>query len=256
MGAMARTPEAITQALAELRRPRPCRVCGTVFRPERFDTRVCSDTCRWRRTHGDGGDLAYVEALQTEAARAKARHQHAHIEALIKEVQAHTAAERERRRQRRAAENLGWETAKRATFEAFVKAPNGTRAELIATVLKEFPDVRSVFVNLIDGLLVLRDHGRRVVLEGIAANRTREQLIEAVLRTTVNDPKLAAAIVDAALAELQRRDLWRLAVIKALINLPKADRGGHEAIVAAISKALPDIPVEAISEILLRKDLT
>src|SRR5260370_18325341 len=50
-----------TRTLAALRRSRPCRVCGTVFRPERWDALTCSDTCRSRRGRGQG--LAYVADL-------------------------------------------------------------------------------------------------------------------------------------------------------------------------------------------------
>jgi hypothetical protein len=92
----ARQPKFITQALAELRKRRPCRSCGRLFRPERIDALTCSETCRWRRSHGQPD---YIDSLNTEQAVLEARQFHARIEYLLKEVQAHTAADRERRRQ-------------------------------------------------------------------------------------------------------------------------------------------------------------
>jgi hypothetical protein len=199
MGDMAKTP-AITRALAGLRRPRPCRVCGTVFRPERFDTLVCSDTCRWRKTHGGGADLAYIETLQTEVAVYEARRFHEHIESLIKEVRAHTAAERERRYKRRGylANGQMFAAAETLALAHFRTNPNIDRDELTDAVMEEL-DYPPVFVaSKVNHIMEVR----RVVLERLHQSpATRDQLIEAV-RDAIwyCDDALAAVIVDSVLA--------------------------------------------------------
>jgi hypothetical protein len=79
---------------------RPCRVCGLDFRPVRFDALTCCDPCRKRRSRGQ--DLAYLEAMPPEQARAR-RFVH---EALISDIEIRKmviASRRERRAERRRA---------------------------------------------------------------------------------------------------------------------------------------------------------
>ncbi len=85
-----------TRTMAALRRSRPCRVCGTVFRPERWDALTCSDTCRSRRMRGQ--DLAYVADLP-EAQQAKHRELHSNVGLAIEVLRTFSTADRRRRRE-------------------------------------------------------------------------------------------------------------------------------------------------------------
>src|SRR5438270_13996128 len=82
--------------LAFLRRPRPCRVCGTVFRPERWDALTCSDTCRSLRMRGQ--DLAYVADLP-ETQQTKHRQLHSNIGLAIEVLKTTRTAEGRYRRE-------------------------------------------------------------------------------------------------------------------------------------------------------------
>jgi hypothetical protein len=90
------------RALRFLRQPRPCRVCGTVFKPERFNALTCSNTCRSRRMRGQ--DLAYLVGLGTAAREDQVR-LHENVAALISELMRSFAALRQRRRESRAAKD-------------------------------------------------------------------------------------------------------------------------------------------------------
>jgi hypothetical protein len=79
---------------AFLRQPRPCRVCGTVFRPERWDALTCSSTCRSRRARGH--DLQYLAGL-SEAALDQHRRQHADVATAIEVLKEYKVAERQGR---------------------------------------------------------------------------------------------------------------------------------------------------------------
>jgi hypothetical protein len=199
----ARQSEFITQALAELRKRRPCRSCGRPFRPERIDALTCSETCRWRRSHGQPD---YIDSLNTEQAVHEARQFHARIEYLLKEVQAHTAAERERRRERRANEELGQDLGRVVwdiTVLEFLKRPNSTRESLIAAVLSDLPGCPPQFAPaMVDKVLRIREAGRRLVFSLRAAHSyTREELVDAVRQLT-GDESIAIAIVDGALGDM------------------------------------------------------
>src|SRR2546423_15628894 len=85
-----------TRTLAFLRRPRPCRVCGTVFRPERWDALTCSDTCRSRRMRGQ--DLAYVANLP-EAQQTKHRELHSNVTLAIEVLRTYRTAKGRFRRE-------------------------------------------------------------------------------------------------------------------------------------------------------------
>jgi hypothetical protein len=156
----ARQPEFITQALAELRKRRPCRSCGRPFRPERIDALTCSETCRWRRSHGQP---SYIDNLNTEVAVHQARQFHARIESLLKEVQAYTAAERKRRRERRAAEDIGRDW--RAVL--FAKIFQAWRKEVVRALNDVLSDRRSLTPDQLQAALAERlPH---IPLEAIAA---------------------------------------------------------------------------------------
>jgi hypothetical protein len=90
------------RALRFLHQPRPCRVCGMVFRPERVDALTCSSTCRSRRKRG--WDLAYVAGLG-KAAREDQVRLHENVAELISELMRSFAALRQRRRESRAAKD-------------------------------------------------------------------------------------------------------------------------------------------------------
>jgi hypothetical protein len=284
-----------TKALAELRQPRPCRVCGLVFTPKRWDKLLCSTTCQQR--YHRGGDLAYLIHLP-EAARGEARRRHAYIEALIKEVQAHTAAERERRYKRRGYLATGQMLAAAETLALahFRKNPNIDRDDLIDVVVEEL-DLPPVFAaSTVNSIMSVR----QVVLERLRRSAaTRDQLIAAVrdafwywseesAAVIVDDvlalpsaatiiagpgvstmvgggtPKTGVASTMTAGSAVPFRPLspevtavlekifqaWRIEVVKAFDDLPKADRGNHTTIVTALSKALPHIPPEAIAQIM------
>jgi hypothetical protein len=95
----------IDRALRFLRQARPCRVCGTVFKPEKWHAILCSDTCRSRRKRGQ--DLQYIDWLATEAARHEARCFHKNVADLIIELQTHYRAIEAHRRERDTAEMIG-----------------------------------------------------------------------------------------------------------------------------------------------------
>jgi hypothetical protein len=186
-----------TKALAELRQPRPCRVCGLVFTPKRWDKLLCSTTCQQR--YHRGGDLAYLIHLP-EAARGEARRRHAYIEALIKEVQAHTAAERERRYKRRGYLATGQMLAAAETLALahFRKNPNIDRDDLIDVVVEEL-DLPPVFAaSTVNSIMSVR----QVVLERLRRSAaTRDQLIGAVRDAFWYwSEESAAVIVDDVLA--------------------------------------------------------
>ncbi len=82
--------------LAFLRRSRPCRVCGMVFRPERWDALTCSDTCRSRRMRGN--DLLYVADLP-EVEQAHHRELHSNVGLAIEMLKTFSTGERRRRRE-------------------------------------------------------------------------------------------------------------------------------------------------------------
>src|SRR5438067_7606969 len=94
----------VDRTLAFLHRPRPCRVCGTTFRPERWDALVCCPTCKARRLRGQ--DLAYLDGL-TQATEEEHQRLHKDVAASIAVLKAHNADERERRRQRQVDQELG-----------------------------------------------------------------------------------------------------------------------------------------------------
>ena len=82
--------------LAFLRRSRPCRVCGMVFRPERWDALTCSDTCRSRRMRGN--DLLYVADLP-EVEQAHHRELHSNVGLAIEVLRTFRTADHRRRRE-------------------------------------------------------------------------------------------------------------------------------------------------------------
>jgi hypothetical protein len=199
----------INRIMAQLKEPRPCKVCGTVFRPQRWTTAVlCSTTCQ-QRSHR-GGDFMYIGQLPTEVARKEARARHERIEALIKEVQAHRAAVRERRRQRKIDEGLSGDfmVTQFATESAFMKYPDRTQEQLIAAVLSDLglsvADQRSLYVRIAAAALVrTREVGRHWVFEH--PNDPKESLIRMVRVLGLGcDPAVAKIIVEKALRELRQ----------------------------------------------------
>jgi hypothetical protein len=77
---------------------RPCRVCGQLFRPVRFDALVCSNTCAKRKSRG--ADLAYLATLPPDQARAR-RMVHDAVDSDIAVARIVGASQREGRRTRR-----------------------------------------------------------------------------------------------------------------------------------------------------------
>jgi len=93
------------RALDVLRQSRPCRVCGLVFTPTRWDAVVCSTTCQQRRHRGR--DLDYLAEL-TDALRKEHRRHHENTAMLMETLQQHSRELRARRRQRRVAMDTGY----------------------------------------------------------------------------------------------------------------------------------------------------
>jgi hypothetical protein len=83
-----------------MRKPRYCRVCGQQFRSVRFDAVTCSTTCRSRMRKSRGQDLAYLDGLPPDQARAR-RMLHAADADAIFIAKLATASRREGRRERR-----------------------------------------------------------------------------------------------------------------------------------------------------------
>jgi hypothetical protein len=77
---------------------RPCRVCGQLFRPVRFDAQVCSGTCRTRKSRG--ANLAYLTTLPPDQARAR-RMLHDAVDSEIAIAKMVGASQREGRATRR-----------------------------------------------------------------------------------------------------------------------------------------------------------
>jgi hypothetical protein len=77
---------------------RPCRVCGLMFTPPRFDARTCSDTCRKRLSRGH--DLEYLAGL---SAKERREHQSYHdkFDADLAEYRKLKVAEQKERREKR-----------------------------------------------------------------------------------------------------------------------------------------------------------
>src|SRR6266536_4094433 len=126
----------VDRIVAQLREPRPCKVCGTVFRPERLTAVLCSTTCQ-QRSHR-GGDFMYIDRLTTEAARAGARRLHENVDALINRVGEHNRAIRERLSERTSDEAIGrqvriiWGIGRGRT-----KSPPGASSPEIAAVIEK-----------------------------------------------------------------------------------------------------------------------
>jgi DNA polymerase III epsilon subunit-like protein len=77
---------------------RPCRVCGQPFRPARFDSVVCSDTCAKRKYRG--GDLAYLATMPDYLADARRFLHEADLDAIAT-ARAVAVSQREGRAERR-----------------------------------------------------------------------------------------------------------------------------------------------------------
>jgi hypothetical protein len=197
----------VDRAQAFLHQPRPCRVCGTTFRPERWDALVCSSTCKARRLRGQ--DLTYLVGL-SQAAATERRRLHEDVAAAIARLKAHFAAERERRRQRKVDDDLSGDfmVTQFATESAFMKNPDRTQQQLIATVLSDLglsvADQRSLFVRIAAAALVrTREVGRHWVFEH--PNDSKESLIRMVRVLGLGcDPAVAKIIVEKALRELDQ----------------------------------------------------
>jgi hypothetical protein len=80
-----------------LHQPRPCRVCGQVFTPARWDALYCTPTCKSRAHRG--GDLAYLSGL-SEAAAKEHRQRQFDIAEQINTLQEYFRDVRSRRRER------------------------------------------------------------------------------------------------------------------------------------------------------------
>jgi hypothetical protein len=324
--------EEIDRALAFLRQPRPCRVCGTRFRPEKWHALTCSDTCRSRRMRGR--DLQYIDWLTTEVARYEARRLHENVDALIAQLKAHYRAVEARRHETDTAEIIGrfWlnyaETDVRIRLASLWaqqqtrEKPEATPEMVLETINEIMPNYPAEAAAQIQAIILdrVRKRGERLTTEAAsrvigriaqAVREGREISTEAILAELPKDipvtsgeleriikqemkrtpsratifagPGVSAMVVPGsgtpktgvastiiadqvpfrplspeATAILEKTfQAWRLAVIKAFDDMPKDDRVGRtlEAVHAAISKALPHIPPEAITEI-LKKDLT
>jgi hypothetical protein len=233
----------VNQAQAFLHQPRPCRVCGTTFRPERWDALVCSSTCKARRLRGQ--DLTYLAGLGLAAAK-EHEMRHKEVAASIARLKAHFAAERKRREDRKADEKLReqWEAAQIMTENEFLKRPASTREAITEAVLAIMGPKYQFFITIAaDRLLLTREFGRRWVFEH--PSDSRESLIEAVRMLGLRYIRMVAeVIVDEALK-------CRAQVTKAFNSLlSDGQLRTPDQIQAAISKALPHIPPEAIATIL------
>jgi hypothetical protein len=81
-------------------RTRYCRVCGQKFSPVRYDALTCSTTCRIRKSRHPDLDLAYLDTLPPDQARAR-RMLHEADESDIFIARMAGASRREGRRDRR-----------------------------------------------------------------------------------------------------------------------------------------------------------
>jgi hypothetical protein len=246
-----------TKALAELRQPRPCRVCGLVFTPKRWDKVLCSTTCQQR--YHRGGDLAYIDRFTTEVARGAARRRHERIQELIESLQDYTAAERECLRHRRAAGAFGqpFGRAAIAVIEhlAFMRGwqrdpPAITTPEMVMEAINQvIPNCSEEFAAQLQAFILdtlgsqLRAGDRSTVIadrSGTTGAASALMMVDPAVPFRPLSPE-ATAVLEKIF------QTWRVEVVRAL---NEAVQAGMRPIQAAISKALPHIPPEAIAAIL------